>query len=374
MRGLRKSFMSAACAAALLLGSPFTAEACTSFLLTSTDGSPVYGRTMEFGQAMDSSVVLVPQGYEFTSTSGAEKPAKWTALHNVIGMNALGGETMLVDGINDKGLAGGLLYFPGYAEYPKPEGKDPAKVIGPGDMLAWILSSFATVEEVRKAVSSEEMIIAGFYLPALKQIPPGHLTLHDATGASIVIEPIGGKMVIRDNPLGVMTNAPTFDWHITNLRNYVNLSSVNRDDATLDKKAIAGFGQGTGLLGLPGDPTPPSRFIRAASYAAEVEPGADASEMLRVAEHVLNNFDIPVGWIKPGAAEIDAGSGQPDYTQWSVMADIKNGTYFVRQHNMTSFLSVGFDDFASDAKDLKVLPLPQGQEPYAKLSDASGSK
>lgn len=329
---------------------------------------------MEFGQAMNSSVAMIPSGYEFTSTSGAEKPAKWTALHNVIGMNALGGETMIVDGMNDKGLTGGMLYFPGYAEYPKPSEGNSEKEIAPGDMLAWILSRFATVEEVRKAVSSEEMIVAGFYLPALKQIPPAHLTLHDATGASIVIEPIGGKLVITDNPLGVMTNSPTFDWHMTNIRNYVNLSSANRDGATLDKKKIAGFGQGTGLLGLPGDPTPPSRFIRVASYAAEVEPGDNAQETLRVAEHVLNNFDIPVGWIKPGAAEIDAGSGLPDYTQWSVMGDIKNGAYYVRQSNMTSFVSVGFDEFEADAKDIRVLTLPQGQQPYAKLSDTGSTK
>ena len=370
MRVTFRKILSATSVVAILMGSPMTAEACTSFILKAEDGSPVYGRTMEFGQEMNSSVVMIPRNYGFTSTSGAKNPTTWTGAYAVIGMDALGETTMIVDGMNEKGLAGGLLYFPGYADYPAPTGEASANEIAPGDLLTWILSNFESIDEVKAALAAGKVTVAGFNLPALKQIPPMHLTVHDATGASIVIEPIDGQLVVSDNPLSVMTNSPSFDWHMTNLRNYVNISPVNRDHVKVDKvdqKVIAGFGQGSGLLGLPGDPTPPSRFIRAATFVATVQTGKTSADTLKVTEHVLNNFDIPVGWIMPGAAELNSGDALSDYTQWSSMADLKNGTYYVREHDMVSYQSVGFDDFDNDAKDLQKISLPEAAEPYNKL-------
>ena len=80
----------------------------------------------------------------------------------------------------------------------------------------------------------------------------------------MVIEYVNGAAHVYDNPIGVFTNSPAFDWHITNLRNYVNLSPINVAPVKLSGKTLKGLGQGSGLLGLPGDYTPPSRFVRAA--------------------------------------------------------------------------------------------------------------
>ncbi|PYJ17723.1 MAG: hypothetical protein DME96_05080, partial [Verrucomicrobia bacterium] len=93
--------------------------------------------------------------------------------------------------------------------------------------------------------------------------PEAHYIVHDASGKSIVIEYVGGKLNVHDNPLGVLTNSPAFDWHMTNLRNYVNFSMTNVPPVKLGSIKLLPFGQGSGMLGLPGDFTPPSRFVRA---------------------------------------------------------------------------------------------------------------
>jgi Linear amide C-N hydrolases, choloylglycine hydrolase family len=93
----------------------------------------------------------------------------------------------------------------------------------------------------------------------------------NATGASLVIEPFDGVLKINDNPLGVMTNAPSFDWHMTNLRNYLKISPYNVPPLKVDGQTFAAFGQRSGLQGIPGDPTPPSRFLRALGYTLSAE-------------------------------------------------------------------------------------------------------
>ena len=151
-------------------------------------------------------------------------------------------------------------------------------------------------------------------------VPPFHYTLHDASGASIVIEPVNGTLKVYDNPLGVMTNAPTFDWHLTNLKNYVKISPVNAEPITIDGQTIASFGQGSGLLGIPGDPTPPSRFIRALGYTMSAKRLPSGIQSVRLAEHILNDFDIPLGFIQPGKdvkaerAPLEYTNGRPSRT------------------------------------------------------------
>jgi penicillin V acylase-like amidase (Ntn superfamily) len=83
--------------------------------------------------------------------------------------------------------------------------------MAPWDFLTWALTNFATVAEVREAAKGISIIPVT--APMMDMVPPFHYTLHDATGASLVVEPVGGTLKIYDNPFGVMTNAPEFDWH-----------------------------------------------------------------------------------------------------------------------------------------------------------------
>ena len=120
-----------------------SAQACTSFLLRTSDGGVVYGRTMEFGFQLTSEAIVLPRQFAFSATGPGGKPGLvWTSKYGAVGLNAFG-LPVLTDGMNEKGLAGGILYFPGYAGYANPVATDPAKALAPWEFLTWALTSFA---------------------------------------------------------------------------------------------------------------------------------------------------------------------------------------------------------------------------------------
>lgn len=326
---------------------PYTASACTSFLLPTSDGSGIYARTMEFGIELKSNALVIPRAYTLHSTGAGGKPGmNWKGKYAAIGMNALG-ETTLVDGMNEKGLAGGVLYFPEFAGYADGTKTDAAKSLAPWDVLSWILTNFATVEEVKTAI--QDISIINLVQPEMGFVPPLHYTIHDATGASIVIEPVDGKLKVYNNPVGVMTNSPAFDWHMTNLRNYLKISAINAAPLKVDGLTFNPLGQGSGLVGIPGDSTPPSRFVRAVAYVQTVEKQPSGSEGVRLTEHILNNFDIPKGWIQN-----DKGSNIPlEFTQWSTIADLKNHKYYVKMYEDQVLRGIDINAFDLNAKELK---------------------
>jgi choloylglycine hydrolase len=128
----------------------------------------------------------------------------------------------------------------------------------------WALSQFETVDEVSEALKN--ITVYGLDVPQIG-VQPLHWAFKDAKGGSIVIEYVNKQLMVYENPIGVLTNAPTFDWHINNLRNHINLTNINVDGLTLGKTTLKPLGQGTGMLGIPGDYTPPSRFLRATALA-----------------------------------------------------------------------------------------------------------
>ncbi|WEK50671.1 MAG: choloylglycine hydrolase family protein [Candidatus Kaistia colombiensis] len=336
--------------AASLLASQ-SALACTSFVIPTSDNGAVYARTMEFAFPLESSAIVIPRGYALSSVGPDDKPAmNWTGKYAAVGLNAMG-ITGLVDGINEKGLAGGILYFPGFAGYTDPTKADAAKSLAPWDVLTWALTRYATVAEVKAALP--EIAVIAVVQSALKIVPPVHYTLHDATGASLVIEPVDGTLKVYDNPLGVMTNSPPFDWHMINLSNYLKLSPFNAPPLKIGDVTIEQLGQGSGLLGIPGDPTPPSRFVRALGYTLSAEKAPSGIESVRLAEHVLNNFDIPKGWIREG----DDKDAPLEYTQWSAIADLKNRVYYVKTYDNQTLRSIDLMRFDLDAKQIVSAPL-----------------
>jgi len=164
------------------------------------------------------------------------------------------------------------------------------------------------------------VVLTPVVVEAIEQAAPVHFVVHDRTGKSVVIEPLNKTLKIYDNPLGVMTNSPTFDWHMTNLRNYVNLTATNVPPIDLGGIKLAQFGQGSGLRGLPGDFTPPSRFVRAVAFSQSAIPSDTADHAVMQAFHILNNFDIPLGAVR----ETDNGQVHAEATTWTSASDLKN--------------------------------------------------
>ncbi|KRE16807.1 choloylglycine hydrolase [Bosea sp. Root381] len=336
-----------------------SAQACTSFLIRTTDNSAVYARTMEFGFDMESSALVIPRNYKLTATGTGGKPGmSWTGQYAAVGMNAMGAAA-LVDGMNEKGLVGGILYFPGFAGYADPAKSDPAKSLAPWEVLTWALTSFATVAEVKAALT--DISVVNVVEEKMGIVPPVHYTLHDATGDSLVIEPVDGKLKVYDNPLGVMTNSPSFDWHMTNLRNYLKLSPVNATPLKIGSETFAPLGQGSGMLGIPGDPTPPSRFLRALGYTLSIEKKPSGPESVRLAEHIINNFDIPKGWVR----DKNQGSEPLEYTQWSTVADIASKVYYVKSYSDPVLRGIDLKSFDLDANGLVSAPLTPAMTPPA---------
>ncbi|AMZ77777.1 MULTISPECIES: linear amide C-N hydrolase [Enterobacter] len=331
---------------------PDRADACTSFVLPTTGGAGIYARTMEFEFDMKSALVAIPRHYALKGTGPEGKTAMtWESRYAVIGMNAFGLPSLL-DGMNEKGLSGGILYFPGFAQFAPWDEARAAESLAPWDLLTWALTNFSTVAEVKAAL--ENVTVAAVSQKNMGMIPPVHYTLHDSTGASVVIEPVEGRLKIHDNPLGVMTNSPSFDWHMTNLRNYVNLRPENVAPLHIGRATVLPLGTGSGLHGIPGDSSPPSRFVRAAAYVLSVEKVPDGEEGVRMAEHVASNFDMPKGLVQDEKMP-------PEYTQWTAIADPGTAHYYIKTWDVPVLHGAGFGDFDVDGKNMVTFDLPSEQ-------------
>lgn len=268
---------------------------CTNFKLKpAQDGSVVVGRSMEFPDVLPYSLAVLPIGYQGVSVANGTTAGKsWTGTHGVVGIAAMGHAGWLTDGLNDKGVSAHLLYMAGgFCTYQAfaGNGSDISEV----DLIAYLLTTCASVEEVKAAVPG---ITIWGYDPGMGSVPPTHLLVHDAT-ASIAIEfHPDAEVRVVDNPLGVATNSPYLDWHLLNLQNYVGVDPFTPDAQQVQGMSFAPFGQGQGLNMLPGGYTPPDRFVRAAvlvNLASQAQTGAQAEQMVG---HLLNTFDIVPGTV-----------------------------------------------------------------------------
>jgi len=330
---------------------------CTAIELKTQDSAIVHGRTVEFGIEIDISIALVPRSYAFTGQTpqgdGLSYKAKYAAV-GIVGYK----DIKLLDGLNEAGLGLGTLYFPTFAEYPAVTAANQKRGLSPGDFPNWILTQFATIDEVRQVIQSEAVVVTPTVIEGWgPEAPPFHYVVYDKTGACIVIEPVGGKLVIHDNPLGVMTNSPSFDWHMTNLRNFIALDPRNVPPVQISGVTFQQLGQGSGMLGLPGDFTPPARFVRAAVFSATAVPAANAEKGIEQVFHILNNFDIPIGVAR---SEVN-GMVLSDYTQLTVARDPQNLRYYFKSYADQTIRSVDMKQSDLSSKEIKLFSIRSEQ-------------
>lgn len=336
-------------------------EACTGIKLTARNGQAVHGRTFEFAQKVDNSLVVIPRGYTFTGTTPLGKGLSYQAKYAAVGTVCF--ENMVaMDGMNEKGLSVGTFYFPGFAGYAPTTRENQARSLSPIDFPNWILTQFASLDEVKSALKN--IAIAPTIIKEWGSSPaPFHYIVYDKAGNSIVIEPINGKLHVHDNPIGTLTNSPNFDWHMTNLRNFINLSPNNIPPLNVEGVILTSLGQGSGLVGIPGDFTPPSRFVRATIYSISAVPPSSAKEAVFQAFHILNQFDIPMG------ASRESANGRTfyDYTLATVVHDPINLRYYIRTFEDQTIKFVDLKAFDLNSKEIKMLP-NAGQQTYIDVS------
>ena len=324
---------------------------CTSFRVTATDGTVVVGRTMEFPNALATKLTVLPRAYRGTGIGQHGSGLEWSSDYGVVGMDAFGQPGSMTDGMNERGLYAGLLYMPGFCEYTPAEDRDPASLMSIVNTVAYVLGVCASVEAAAAAMS--RATVWPYVFGPFGFAPPAHLVLHDASGKSAVIEWRDGEMKVFDNPVGVACNWPRLDWHLTNLRNYINLSDRNPAAITINGVELSAMGQGPGMNGIPGDSSSPSRFVRAAAFVASLRPVATGVQLEETVLHILNNFDIPLGFIR--ASDDPA---QDDHTLWSSIANLAQLRYIVRTYDnpVPHLIDLGQVDFSAPGPREAVLP------------------
>lgn len=271
---------------------------------------------------------MVPRGHRFQGKTPIGPGKAYTAKYASLGIMTYE-DVNILDGINEKGLAVGAFYFPSFASYAKATVENKKQGLSPVDFPNWILTQFSSVDEVKTAIESGEAIITPTILEDWGGTPlPLHYIVYERTGKCLVIEPIEGKLVLHHNPLGVFTNSPPLEWHLTNLRNYIGLKPRDVEPVEVDDTMIEPLGQGSGMVGLPGDFTPPSRFVRASLFSLSALPAKDAESGIFQVFHILNNFDIPVG----STRENVSGKMITDYTMLSVARDPEHLRYYYRSY------------------------------------------
>jgi choloylglycine hydrolase len=338
-----------------LVACPSLVWACTGITIKPKDGSIIFARTLEFALDLKSNIIVVPRGKEYVGTAPGDKPGlSWKTKYGIVGANAFD-MPVTVDGLNEKGLHVGLFYFPGFAKYQEIKAEDVGKALAPWELGVYLLG---TCSDVKDAVAAAKDVLVGEVVQKDMGFVPGvHYILTDASGKSVVLEHVGGELKIHQNPLGVMTNSPTFDWHMTNLSNYVNMSVSNVPKIDVGGREIKGLGQGSGMLGIPGDFTPPSRFVRAVAFSKSALTVETAREGVLQAFHILNQFDIPKG----AARGLEHGMEVADYTLWTSAADLKNLRYYFRTYDNSRIRMIDLKAVDFDAEEIRTISI-KGEE------------
>ncbi|MFA6037258.1 MAG: choloylglycine hydrolase family protein [Legionellales bacterium] len=311
--------------------------ACTSFRLIAQDNTVLVARSMEFAEPMNSNIITTAKGKSFyTIAPDGQAGLSWKSKYNYIFIDGLGLGAP-IDGMNEAGLSLEALLFPEEAQYQTVPADSSMKAVSYIHFGDWVLGNFKTVDEVRAALP--DVYVFGEKLKQLNnEIFPVHYSVFDASGKGIVIEYVNGQLNIHEH-MGVMTNSPTYDWHVTNLRNYLQLSPTNPKPVIADGITYTSTGQGSGMIGLPGDISPPSRFVKMAVMLNTVIKPKNAAEALNLSQHIINNVDIPKGFVRVAD---NNNTATLDSTQWVVFKDLTNKKLHYRTYDDLTIRTIDF--------------------------------
>ena len=317
---------------------------CTS--LTLTGEGPYFGRNLDLEYDFGQQVVIAPRRCPFSFK--AMPPLK--EHYAVIGMAAVAdGYPLYAEAMNEKGLYLAGLNFPGSAHYPcGPEDGIPA---GPYELIPWLLGSCESVDQAEGLLRRTRLLAE----PFRPDMPSAPLHWHLADGRrALVAEPTADGLRLYKDPVGVLTNNPSFDFHRTNLNQYLGLSA-SQPENRFGAPELANFGQGMGAIGLPGDCSPASRYVRAAFY--KWNSPWEGKEEDRVGQffHVLDTVAMPRG-------AVCTPEGAWDITRYSCCISGRTGTYYYKTYGNSRLTAVEMDEARRAGRELICLPLVTGRQ------------
>lgn len=287
--------------------------------------SHYFGRNLDLYYSYNEAVTVTPRNYPF----GFREMPHLTSHYAMIGMATVAeGYPLYYEATNEAGLSMAGLNFPDNAVYfPYAEGKDN---VTPFELVPWILGQCGNVQEAKEMLARVNLLNENFSedLP----LSPLHWMISDRD-SSIVVESVADGLKIYDNPAKVLTNNPPFDYHMLNIRNYMGITSktpVNRFSEELDLKPLS---LGMGSIGLPGDMSSASRFIRATFV--RLNSVSDESEEESVSQffHILASVAQPRGCT---AVE----NGRYEYTLYSSCCNTDTGVYYYTTYGNSCITAV----------------------------------
>ena len=293
-----------------------------------------FGRNLDLERGYGEGVVITPRAFPFSFR--CDKTCK--RHHALIGMAAVAQTYPLYfEATNEKGLSMAGLNFPQNAVY---QPYDPEKEnVAPFELIPYLLGVCGSVDEAKKRLESVNVVDCSFSeaLP----VSPLHWLLSDRE-RSAVLECTADGMKVYDNPYGVLTNNPTFDYHLTNVQNYRGLheGALTQSDYSL----------GMGAIGLPGDFSSASRFVKA--VFVKEKSACDGSERESVSQffHILRAVAMPRGCVM-------TPSGEYEFTRYSCCCSTDTGVYYYTTYSDSSIRSVSMHEAELDGKTLHFTPL-----------------
>lgn len=271
-----------------------------------------FGRNLDLEYGYGEQVCILPQNYPLHFRQVGELPHHYA----MIGMSmVVDGTPLLYEATNEKGLSMAGLNFPGNAQY-LPEEPDMDNV-APFEFIPWILGQCQTVLQARELLGRMRLVD----IPFRERLPlsPLHWMIADRQ-EQIVVEPMADGLRIFDNPVGVLTNNPTFDYHLLHLCDYMNLTADAPVDRFSGGNTLQAYSGGMGAIGLPGDFSSASRFVRAA-FVKLHSPAEDSEERsVHQFFHILSSVAMPRGSVLI--------NGKHDITRYSCCCNTIRGIYY----------------------------------------------
>ncbi|MCI5773575.1 MAG: choloylglycine hydrolase [Erysipelotrichaceae bacterium] len=285
--------------------------------LTLNDQKFYFGRNLDLEYNFGQKVVITPRNYAITYKQQATMHTHYA----MIGMASVyENYPLYAEAVNEKGLGMAGLNFPGNAVYKQ---ADPSKDnITPYEFIPWILGQCSTVAQARALVEKINLLA----IPFLPQLPlaPLHWMIADKDQA-IIVEAMADGLHIYDNPYGVLTNNPPFNYYLMHMHNYLNVQPSNPENNFGKDLPLAPYGQGFGGIGLPGDFSPASRFVKAAYLRANSYPSNNEDEQIAQFFHILDGVAMVKG-------SVITPEGKPDITIYSCCIDAEQGIYYYKTY------------------------------------------
>lgn len=306
-----------------------------------------FGRTLDYEFSYGEEVTITPRNYQFNFREIGEIKSHYA----IIGMaHVVADYPLYYDGINEKGLGMAGLNFVGNASYnEKVEGKEN---VAQFEFIPWILSQCATVSEARKLLEKINLRST----PFSEQLPVAelHWIISDSKSA-ITVESLKEGLKIYDNPVGALTNNPPFDMQMFSLNNYMNLTTKSPENNFAKKINLNTYSRGMGAIGLPGDLSSQSRFVRVAFTKMNSLSGSGEKESVSQFFHILNSVDQQRGCC-------DMGDGKYEITIYTSCCNATKGIYYYTTYDNHQITAVDMHKEDLDGKKLTRYSLIQDEQ------------